>query len=85
MLSANQDERAGSPKSPIAVIKNIKSKIDNVIKSWRNVCVNLVVLRLVISTITLNMLPNTPIHETIILEREVKPLQCVHIFYKIKL
>ena len=72
MCSVYQGESAGSPNIPKANITYNRSNVDKVTNSFRNVWVKFDVLRLEIKTLILKMLPNTPIHETIIMHREAK-------------
>ena len=65
MLSVYHVERAGRPKSPIAMIRYNMSKADNVTRSFTNVLVKFDVLRLYNRTPILNMLPSIPMKETV--------------------
>ena len=62
--SLYQGESAGSPNIPVTVIRNIKSKADNAIKSVRNVSVNVEWCRFRFKTTTLKIFAITPKHET---------------------
>ena len=65
-LSVYQGDKAGKPKSPIAMSRYNMSKIDNKIRSCSKVFVKLDVLRLQCKTPILNTFPITPIHETVV-------------------
>ena len=69
--SVYQDDSAGSPNMPMAVIKYRRSNADKVIKSFVKVSVKLEIRRFSINTIMLKMFPITPMQETKIFSQEV--------------
>ena len=64
MLSVYHVERAGRPKSPIAMIRYNMSKADNVTRRFKKVLVKFDVLRWYSWNPILNILPSTPMNET---------------------
>ena len=73
-LSVYQGDKAGKPKSPIAMSRYNMSKIDNKIRSCSKVFVKLDVLRLQCKTPILNTFPITPIHETVVKKQVITQL-----------
>ena len=72
IFSAYHGHKAGKPNKLITTIRYNKSKIDKMIKSFKNVFVKLDVCLFEINTSILKMLPNTPIQETFVVKSNTR-------------